>query len=473
MSTYQILGSGSFGAVVAPALPNVDASGNPIAFGPQMVTKVMFHKRDYDKALQDAADIQAKIPAMAIATTPYRYKYNIRDVADGIPGMRRYITKHQSGYSGAYLVRMPNLGYSFADIQKDSQLQAQLRQIPVETICRQILKLMRVVKYVGDAGYIHGDIRETNVMCNTLTGDMTIIDFDWLLKKSVYNKTYPSYFYSHPPEEMYFLNGGVKLKQYIQAYPNRVQCLQFVYGDIMNQLSANPPFNTFWKDNYWKRTIPQHKGINDPEEMFAYELTRTITILHDRVYDQQNPQSFDEVFREWNGKSMDSVDTFGLAVALEGPLRAAFNGPSHKLLMDFLLNKLFYGMKAVWLYDRITIDKAISMFEAFLRVNYPNIELGEQPDFGDEMARLAAIEPADVEHSTAKKHQKHRTVNKHLTAYAALVRALTGMSLEKSPLPNLPPSRSAHSRSTRSHSSPNVVGGKRSQTRRRRRISGK
>lgn len=463
---YEILGTGGFGAVVAPALPNVDASGNTITFGPQMVTKIMFHQRDYDKALQDAANLQEKVPMLAIPTTPYRYQYSIRDVADGIPGMRKYITQKQPGYTGAYLIRMPNLGYSFADIKHDAGLQYQLRQLPPETIARQILKLMRVVKYVGEAGYIHGDVRETNVLCNTLNGDMTIIDFDWLLKKSVYNSTYPTYFYCHPPEELYFLNGGMKLKQYVRGFPDRLSFMQHIFTDISNQLAAEPSYNVFWKGNYWVRTMPQQP--TNAKDLFAYDLMRSMTVLYD---ERSKGRPFKDVFNTWNQKSMDTVDSFGLAVALEGPLRATLTGPRHKPLMDFLLEKLFFGMKNVFLPDRITINEAIEKFEAFLRTAYPTIGLGDQPDFGDEVARLAAIDPSVAEKNTPKPHQKHRTVAKELTAYAALIRAQMGMSPEKSPLPSLPSSRSAHSRSTRSHSSPHVVGGKRRQTRRR--ISGK
>ena len=468
---YQILGYGGFGAVVGPALPNVDATGQVINFGPDMVTKVMFHKKNYKKALQDAADLENKVPLLAIPITPYRHQYSIRDVADGIPGMRKYITKHQSSYSGAYLVRMPNLGYSFADIEKRISLQYGVGMLSPETIATQILKLMRIVKYIGKADYIHGDIRETNVLCNTTTGDMTIIDFDWLLKKSVYNTTYPVYFYSHPPEELYFLNGGAHLKYLISKY-NRSTFMTTVINEIENHLASNSAYNKFWQQNYWIRTLPQQPhAVN---ELFIYELMRTLTTVYDYTHGLPSAnikaRPIADAFKLWNEKSMGTVDSFGLAVALEAPLRAALAGSkAHKPLMDFLLNDLFFGMKNVFLLNRITIDEAIEKFEKFLRVAYPAIGLGDQPDFDDELARLAGIDPSIAEKNTPKPQPKHRTVAKELEAYAALVRAQVGMSPEKSPLPSLPPSRgSTQSRSTRSHSSPHVVGGRRSrQTRKR------
>lgn len=432
--TYQILGTGGFGAVVGPALPNVDATGNTVVFGPQMVTKVMFHKRDYNKTLQDAAELQTKIPLLAIPTTPYRYPYTIHDVADSIPGMRRYISKHQKTYSGAYLVRMPNLGYSFEAILNNMPLQNQLAQLPTETIATQILKLMRIVKYIGEANYIHGDIRETNVLCNTFTGEMTIIDFDWLIQKSLYNKTYPTYFYCHPPEEMYFLKGGKHLEQLIANY-NRLSFMSVVISEIKNQLAANPNYNTFWQINYWIRTLPQQQP-NTTDELFAYELMRTLTAVYEftngSIPNNIKPRPYADAFKYWNTKSMDTVDSFGLAVALERPLRNALAGLKHKPLMDFLLNKLFFGMKNVFLPDRLTIDDAIDMFEKFLRVTYPSIGLGDQPDFDDELARLAAIDPSVAEKPSPK--PQHRGVAKELEAYATLVRAQLSMSPEKSPL---------------------------------------
>lgn len=84
----------------------------------------------------------------------------------------------------------------------------------MKILCSEILKLFTIVKDIRDAGYVHGDIRESNILCNIDTGVMTIIDFDWLMPVDEYTIKYPRYFYSHPPETYFIFEG---LKVLIQA----------------------------------------------------------------------------------------------------------------------------------------------------------------------------------------------------------------------------------------------------------------
>lgn len=48
-------------------------------------------------------------------------------------------------------------------------------------------------------------------MCNINTGILTIIDFDWFRHFNSYYEEYPTWFYSHPPEEFAVFDEGQRL----------------------------------------------------------------------------------------------------------------------------------------------------------------------------------------------------------------------------------------------------------------------
>jgi serine/threonine protein kinase len=108
---------------------------------------------------------------------------------------------------------MPNLGYDASEISYKPELYRRLRQIPFRQICYEMYKCMNVVKAIHAAGYIHGDIRETNILCNVDNAKMTIIDFDWLKPFNEIYNTYPEFYYPYPPECL-FIFGRKKQHKY-------------------------------------------------------------------------------------------------------------------------------------------------------------------------------------------------------------------------------------------------------------------
>jgi serine/threonine protein kinase len=98
------------------------------------------------------------------------------------------------------MLRTPNLGLSVSDIDKNANHYRKLRSLRYDVICAQMYKCMNVIKSILSAGYIHGDVRETNVLCNLDSGKMTIIDFDWLMNFKRFYENYPVFFYCQPPE---------------------------------------------------------------------------------------------------------------------------------------------------------------------------------------------------------------------------------------------------------------------------------
>ena len=68
----------------------------------------------------------------------------------------------------------------------------------------EILKLLLTVQQIYEKGYIHGDIKPHNVMCNFNTGELTIIDFDKFHKydEFVCELDDMRLYFAHPPETL-------------------------------------------------------------------------------------------------------------------------------------------------------------------------------------------------------------------------------------------------------------------------------
>jgi serine/threonine protein kinase len=110
---------------------------------------------------------------------------------------------------------MPDLGVSVgtADTKKGD-----LRRVPIPVIIDQIIKVLKQVQTLQHNNYIHGDIRETNVMIHPTTGTITIIDFD-LLKPA--NRFNPNGMYNNPPENLILDNSSdpvTKLYDYTMKF---------------------------------------------------------------------------------------------------------------------------------------------------------------------------------------------------------------------------------------------------------------
>ena len=203
----KILGKGSYGLVVSPAFPN-----NGKTFTNNTVSKIFIDEESMKAVVDRLKGIQSKIPLLDIDITEYTQLYKVKNanknmityknkktsIQNQINSIRE--SKSTSRFSRIYPVRMPNLGYSCEDINKDVTLSTKMRSIDYKTISMEILKLLCTVRQININNYIHGDVRESNVMCNLDTGKLTIIDFDWFYPIEEFYEYYPVYFYSHPPE---------------------------------------------------------------------------------------------------------------------------------------------------------------------------------------------------------------------------------------------------------------------------------
>jgi hypothetical protein len=431
MHAHKIIGQGSFGAVVEPALPNVDEHGNPLTFGPDKVTKIMLKRDDYLKTIADAKTIADNIPSLATNITPYRRTYTENNIAS-IPHMPKFITS-QGDRNGVFMLRMPNLGNDLWKLQRDAVKMATLRSTVQPTqMIRQILKLMRIVKSIGSAGYIHADIRETNVLCSS-NGELTIIDFDWMMTPAEIQKNYPVYFYCHPPESMFLLDSVTPIDDYLKSKPDRTEFHDTLY-DLAVAYMKDAKRDEFWKE------IQLH-GLT--REQFAHRIAANMVELYDTAT-RTSPEAALKRFRDIY---YHTADSFGLAVALKNFVVAYFHRQEDTDTRRFLRDTLFTAMTNTASKQRMKIERAIIALQDFARVNYPDIQLGEEVSFAGEMGRLGAL--MNLMSEKRRHSEERRTLRQQVEGLALMTKYLEGITTPHSThVPLLPPSPPSSGRRT-------------------------
>lgn len=196
---YRILGMGSYGAVIKPALPNM-VDGKLTEF-PNNVTKIFFSKDDLASAMNHISllpEVMGENDGHRANT--YTQKYQVKNLPKNIADELKKKNPYTRPTNPIHIVRMPDLG---SDVKHIGDIYKQLREIPVGVILAQIQKLLHQTAKLAAKGYGHFDIREPNVMVTPETGALTIIDFDLLDTFEDLRYDYPHGFYSNPPESLF------------------------------------------------------------------------------------------------------------------------------------------------------------------------------------------------------------------------------------------------------------------------------
>ena len=276
----KILGMGMYGLIVSPAFPNGKTFTN------NTISKIFISKNDKDKIIKFVETVKEKIPLLDIDITGYRQIYTVsnanknritykgsdtsiqtelKKIHNQQPNKNIPITPN----SMIYQVRMPNLGFSCSDINNNKTLYDKMRSIDYRIISMEILKLLCTVRQIHRNGYIHGDVREPNIMCNLNTGKLTIIDFDWFNTIEDFYKKYPSYYYSHPPECVVIFE-----RHYIDYILDNIEELvnnQKIYNIYLNALYNKKNITTIRNNIRQKLTEYQNKGVEYENKGVTYK----------------------------------------------------------------------------------------------------------------------------------------------------------------------------------------------------------
>jgi serine/threonine protein kinase len=186
------IGAGGYGVVIKPALPNTNEAGVLHEY-PDNVTKLFIESENRNKILTLAPLLNRIMgPNEGHRINTYRKAYKGRNVPES---SRRKLGIRES--NNVFPIRMPDLGVSIHDLLDRRH---DLRKIPVTTILSQVVKVLKQVQTLQASGYIHGDIRDTNVMIHPATGAITIIDFDLLRPVEEFRRKTTFGMYNNPPE---------------------------------------------------------------------------------------------------------------------------------------------------------------------------------------------------------------------------------------------------------------------------------
>jgi hypothetical protein len=208
-SKYNVLGKGAYGSIIKPALPNVIQ--NDILLYPNNVTKIFTAPPDVSKLETLGSMLKADKDAHfspdmlhRYSVFSYHYPYRNTNIHASSNLEKDFPNLPKNMELNPLLLRLPFLGNSFLDIVMNKgdikQKVSRQTQQDYETVCEQIMECLKVLRTIKKNDYIHGDVRETNVMLHPDTNEMTIIDYDWLYPSEDFFERYPYYMYHLPPE---------------------------------------------------------------------------------------------------------------------------------------------------------------------------------------------------------------------------------------------------------------------------------
>lgn len=212
---YTILGWGSYGAVIFPALP--DISNYSRVKYKEDVTKIFYSKKDMENVYKRMKNTLQGILGEIEETQVYQYEYQYT-VTDLPQSVRDELQKVKSGKekdqslleyfkktNHIYMLRMPYLGIDIVTKHFNSCDVEMIRNCPIYIIFSQIHKLIKQVNTLYESGYIHADIHYANITIQPITGDMSLIDYDYLDTCDKIYETYPfGEVYWNPPECLLF-----------------------------------------------------------------------------------------------------------------------------------------------------------------------------------------------------------------------------------------------------------------------------
>ena len=177
-------GIGSYGAVLSPAINNV-VDKKRHAFT-KKVTKLVFTKNAYNKTLKNSKLIKETLPEVGYNIETYVRSIKLGNIQN--EQLKKILSKnlekrHATKITNAtplYGIRMNDMGYDLLDIYDHTALQKKLVKLPFVTIVEEMKNIAENVRAIYNAGYIHGDIRDENILCDLKSGKLQIIDFDFL-----------------------------------------------------------------------------------------------------------------------------------------------------------------------------------------------------------------------------------------------------------------------------------------------------
>lgn len=319
--TYSRVGIGSYGVVIKPALPNINEHGALINY-PSNVTKLFYNKDNKNKAFANSERIIDILGNESHRMYPYRKVYNFSRLTD--PNVNRQIPKNLikkrvNRRLPLKMLRMRDLGVEIGKLS-DRIHYTPLRNVPFLTILQEIRKVFGQIHRLVENNYIHGDVRQTNVLIQPRTGVISLIDFDWLYPRAQFFIEYnaiPAFgFYSNPPESLLLRNTlpnpitsltdpGIRPEDIIAAIP-------------ADEIVPADPDAMKLLDKYTYFTVNSWEGVKG-DNAVAVKTEIQNALIHNINYIRTKlpaGQPKAQVIEGFIAETFDRFDNYGLAATL-------------------------------------------------------------------------------------------------------------------------------------------------------------
>ena len=445
----KVLGKGSYGCVIEPAMPNKNMDGTERQF-PGEVTKLFYDSNSYQKALENVGHLPLLGPNAVYPIEKYKRQIHARNLTNHA---RINCGFQLDNENMLYGVHMPNLGLSVEGLINDIKSVQKLRQLPYKTLFGQILKLMNQVSRLLKSGYVHGDIRESNVLIHPEHGTMSIIDFDWLMPWDDFKETYPGSFYSGPPESVLmrkyaiFENSQNTVGKYYEVMRKSISAWLAPYNILLMKLS--PPTANIWGST-------RKPGII-LDTTYAHVQKYRASVNRRNAQGAQGAYDAYNAYDAYLKRLYNTFDSYGLALSIIILLDILYPGAVSDLnhtndnirkvarmyyrpgvatdreRAEFIIllrkvNDILYGMFDIYSDRRLHIDDAIKeMNEAM------TTDLSRSRSVSEEAAALAATMP--VEPRRRPRSQSNIDISPIPSAHSSRTSVLSNTSISNSGTP--------------------------------------
>lgn len=230
---------------------------------------------------------------------------------------------------------------------------------------RMFLGVLKFIK----SGVVHHDLKSRNIVFNQSKNRINFIDFGLMTtmdniktESDKSNYGFAIRHWSFPPEtKIYNYNKYLKLEENKQKQSEKKNKFilesekQKEYNYFLGELkSANSNINIFFEV-----TIPEFKD----EKHNSVIVKDHVKQYNQMIFNEIVPDSYDKFI----DKSIRTIDSYGLAIGLIFVLNKTMNLIPSQFAIE--LKSLFLNMMNFNVWERITIDDAISRYEDILENN--------------------------------------------------------------------------------------------------------
>lgn len=181
----KVLAHGAYGAICYPPLCNIDPVTKQPVFhtNKKQVSKIYFDPNSANKAISNIEKLQglmAGINSKGFEGKRHTRRRGKNLGATLLASIEQKAQKRIQSSNEIHAILLPHLGKSIEAVLEDKEEIKAFRSCEFHKIMEQLMTCQSVLDRLASKNYVHGDLCSPNMMWSKETGDLTIIDWDWL-----------------------------------------------------------------------------------------------------------------------------------------------------------------------------------------------------------------------------------------------------------------------------------------------------